>query len=79
MRAPPGLCLFHRRWAILSAWHLEANWLLLHSSSGRGVRFVPVKMAEQHAAVLLHRGREQLLRQRTMLVMRCGHIWRSSG
>ena len=43
------------------------------------MRFVPVKMAEQQAAVLLHRGREQLLRQRTMLVMRCGHIWRSSG
>jgi hypothetical protein len=43
------------------------------------MRFVPVKMAEQQAAVLLHRGREQLVRQRTMLVMRCGHIWRSSG
>ena len=43
------------------------------------MRFVPVKMAEQQAAVLLHRGREQLLRQRTMLVMHCGHIWRSSG
>jgi len=36
-------------------------------------------MAEQHAAVLLHRGREQLLRQRSMLVARWGHIWRSSG
>src|SRR5262245_66178496 len=31
------------------------------------MRFVPVKMAEQQAAQLLHRGREQLVRQRTML------------
>src|SRR3954468_25033691 len=32
------------------------------------MRFVPVKTAEQQATALLHRGREQLLRQRTMLV-----------
>ena len=32
------------------------------------MRFVPVKTADQQAAVLLHRGREQLVRQRTMLV-----------
>jgi transposase len=32
------------------------------------MRFVPVKAAEQQAAQLLHRGREQLVRQRTMLV-----------
>ena len=32
------------------------------------MRFVPVKTAEQQAAVLLHRGRERLVRQRTMLV-----------
>jgi transposase len=32
------------------------------------MRFVPVKTAEQQAALLLHRGREQLVRQRTMLV-----------
>src|SRR5262249_11172178 len=32
------------------------------------MRFVPVKTAGQQAAGLLHRGREQLLRQRTMLV-----------
>src|SRR5438270_13619548 len=32
------------------------------------MRFVPVKTAEQQATQLLHRGREQLLRQRTMLV-----------
>src|SRR5438034_4435134 len=31
-------------------------------------RFVPVKTAEQQASQLLHRGREQLVRQRTMLV-----------
>src|SRR3954451_20980830 len=31
------------------------------------MRFVPVKTAEQQAAVLLHRGRERLVRQRTML------------
>src|SRR5260370_26080137 len=32
------------------------------------LRFVPVKTAEQQASQLLHRGREQLVRQRTMLV-----------
>ncbi len=32
------------------------------------MRFVPVKTGEQQASQLLHRGREQLVRQRTMLV-----------
>ena len=32
------------------------------------MRFVPIKTAEQQAAVLLHRGRERLVRQRTSLV-----------
>jgi transposase len=32
------------------------------------MRFVAVKTADQQAAVLLHRGRERLVRQRTMLV-----------
>src|SRR5207248_707456 len=32
------------------------------------MRFVSVKTAEQQATQLLHRGREQLVRQRTMLV-----------
>ena len=32
------------------------------------MRFVSVKAAEQQASQLLHRGREQLVRQRTMLV-----------
>ena len=32
------------------------------------MRFVPIKTAEQQAAVLLHRCRERLVRQRTMLV-----------
>ena len=32
------------------------------------MRFVAVKTAEQQATQLLHRGREQLVRQRTMLV-----------
>src|SRR5258708_16616437 len=32
------------------------------------MRCVPVKTAEQQATALLHRGREQLVRQRTMLV-----------
>src|SRR2546425_3957084 len=36
------------------------------------MRFVPVKTAEQQAAQLLHRGREQLVRQRTMLVNALG-------
>ena len=32
------------------------------------MRFVPVKTADQQAAVLLHRGRERLVRQRTGLI-----------
>src|SRR5437588_9832337 len=32
------------------------------------MRFVPIKTAEQQAAQLLHRGREQLVGERTMLV-----------
>ena len=32
------------------------------------MRFVPIKTAEQQAAVLLHRGRERLVRRRTTLV-----------
>jgi transposase len=32
------------------------------------MRFVPIKTAKQQAAVLLHRGRERLVRQRTGLV-----------
>jgi transposase len=32
------------------------------------MRFLPVKTAEQQAALLLHRGRERLVRQRTMMV-----------
>ena len=32
------------------------------------MRFVPVKTAEQQSALLLHRGRERLVRQRTALV-----------
>jgi len=32
------------------------------------MRFVPVKTADHQAAVLLHRGRERLVRQRTGLV-----------
>jgi transposase len=32
------------------------------------MRFVPVKTTKQQATALLHRGREQLVRQRTMLV-----------
>ena len=41
------------------------------------MRFVPVKTADQQAAVLLHRGRERLVRQRTGLVPRAsGRVWR---
>src|SRR5881275_1637642 len=32
------------------------------------MRFVPIKTAEQQAALLVHRGRERLVRQRTALV-----------
>src|SRR5262249_53397651 len=40
-----------------------------HAQVGRPtMRFVPVKTADQQAAVLLHRGRERLVRQRTGLV-----------
>ena len=41
------------------------------------MRFVPVKTTEQQATQLLHRGREQLVRQRTMLVNAL-RVWRSS-
>src|SRR5881409_3726388 len=37
------------------------------------MRFVPVKTADQQAAVLLHRGRERLVRQRTGHALR-GHL-----
>ena len=43
------------------------------------MRFVLVKTAEQQAAQLLHRGREQLVRQRTMLVNALRAIPVSSG
>jgi hypothetical protein len=36
--------------------------------SGPTMRFVPVKTAEQQGSQLLHRGRERLVRQRTMLM-----------
>src|SRR5437660_959096 len=38
------------------------------------MRFVPVKTAEQQAALLLHRGRERLVRQRTALVNAFAHL-----
>jgi transposase len=50
------------------------------------MRFVQVKTAEQQASQLLHRGREQLVRQRTMLVnalrahlAEFGKSWRLQG
>ena len=43
------------------------------------MRFVPIKTAEQQAAVLLHRGRERLVRQRTTLVNALGAIWANFG
>jgi transposase len=42
------------------------------------MRFVPVKTREQQAALLMHRGRELLVRQRTMLANAArADIWRS--
>src|SRR5947209_20193726 len=43
----------------------EAMWEAVRRPT---MRFVPIKTAEQQAAVLLHRGRERLVRQRTTLV-----------
>lgn len=40
------------------------------------MRFVPVKSEEQQGALMLHRARELLVRQKTMLINACGHIWR---
>jgi transposase len=42
------------------------------------MRFVAIKTVDQQAALLLHRVRERLVRQRTALAMRCRRIWRSS-
>jgi len=41
---------------------------LCEAMSRPTMRFVPVKTAEQQAALLLHRGRERLVRERTALV-----------
>ena len=39
------------------------------------MRFVPIKTAEQQAVLMLHRTRDLLVRQRTMLVNAlCGHL-----
>src|ERR1700677_864585 len=43
------------------------------------MRFVPVKTAEQQSALMMHRARDLLIRQRTMLVMLCVGTWPSSG
>jgi transposase len=43
------------------------------------MRFVPVKTAEQQGALLLHRARERLVRQRTALANAFGRTWQSSG
>ncbi len=46
----------------------RASWPRSEAVQRPTMRFVPVKTAEQQASQLLHRGREQLVRQRTMLV-----------
>jgi transposase len=44
------------------------------------MRFVPVKSAERQGVLVLHRGRDLLMRQRTMLLNAIrGHLWPSSG
>ena len=53
-----------------------ANWLRLADRLGIGniavrrpsMRFVPLKTAEQQSALMMHRARDLLIRQRTMLV-----------
>jgi transposase len=42
------------------------------------MRFVPVKTAEQQSALMMHRARELLIRQRTMLVKLCAGTWQNS-
>ena len=42
------------------------------------MRFVPVKTAEQQSALMMHRARDLLIRQRTMLVNACVGTWPSS-
>jgi transposase len=42
------------------------------------MRFVPVKMADQQSALMMHRARDLLIRQRTMLVNACVGTWPSS-
>jgi transposase len=42
------------------------------------MRFVPVKDVDQQAALTMHRARNLLVRQRTMVVKRCARIWPNS-
>ena len=46
---------------------LDEDRVICEAVQRPNMRFVPVKTADQQAAVLLHRGRERLVRQRTML------------
>lgn len=39
------------------------------------MRFVPIKTTEQQSALMIHRARDLLIRQRTMLINAlCGHL-----
>ncbi len=42
------------------------------------MRFVSIKSAEQQSALMLHRTRDLLVRQRTQLINPCAHTWPSS-
>ena len=42
------------------------------------MRFVPTKSEQQQSGLMLHRGRQLLVRQRTMLSMRSAGMWRNS-
>ena len=48
--------------------------MICEAVSRPSMRFVPVKSAERQSVLVLHRGRELLVRQRTMLInAMCGH------
>src|SRR5262249_14790004 len=54
---------------IMQNQHYDEDAEVICEDAGRPTKpFVPVKTAEQQATALLHRGREQLVRQRTMLM-----------
>ncbi len=57
------------------------HWARELKALGHAVRLMPasyVKAAEQQSALMLHRTRDLLVRQRTQLINPCAHTWPSS-